>query len=119
MNGKILTLDKTPTGMQHLVDQANPRPQPKEENPGYPAGKCLKVRVVLDATDYYVPDGVGGFSPQPPFPFEFPLAYSEVREGTKVIGVIKHQDLRIMSTGLKTEAVDLPSWWERRDDGII
>ncbi len=108
--------------MQHLQDQANRGQQQQEAPPPFPEDKCVKVRVVLDATDYYVPDGAVGFDPQPPFVFRMPLAYSEIRTGGGIpvsVGIQRHDGMMIAGAGIKMEVVDLPTWWDKRDSGII
>ncbi len=116
---KIIGIGEAKTGMQHLMEQANqrPQPQPRERQTELPTDKCLKIRVILDATDYYVPLGGFGMNAEPPFQFRLPVAYSVIPQ--PVGGIQRHDLLEIYATGLKTEVVDLPKWWDRRDDGVI
>lgn len=111
---------KSSSGMAHLIEQANP---PSEQSareltePYLPPNKCLKVRVILDATDYYCEFNGFGQNTQPPFQFCMPVAYSLLPH--PVGGVQRHDSLEIFATGIRKEVVDLPEWWSRRDAGVI
>lgn len=117
---KVLSLHEAKTGIQYLAEQANP-PRPQEQPRGRevepPVNKCHKIRVILDSTDYFVPIGGFDMNRQPPFQFQMPVAYSVVPQ--PVGGIVRHDGLEIYATGLRTEFVDLPEWWSRRDDGVI
>ncbi len=120
--GKISTTPNT--GMRNLIEQAEGNGQPAADAiPQWPENKCLKVRCILEAVDYYIPNGDAGVAAdQPPyFPFGFAIGYSEVRDpGTsKIISIIKHEQKRFFQTGISAEIVNLPMWWAKRDDGII
>ncbi len=109
------------SGMAHLIKQANPERPP--EPPQWPADKCLKLRCLLETTEYYIPNGEAGIIDQAPyFPFGFAVGYSEVRAGVGspnvVVAIIKHIEKRFFQTGISTEVVDLPSWWDRRDSWL-
>jgi len=107
--------------MAHLIKEANPEPKQEEQKiHDFPKGKCLKLRCLLDATEYYVENGECGVSQEPPyFPWLIPVGYSAMFEAgtTKLISITKHVAKRFYQTGISTEVVDLPSWWEKRDNG--
>lgn len=117
---------KNAGGMAHLIEQANGGEREQKQRPGgqvipeWPKDKCLKMRCILEGIDYYIPDGQGGFMGDDPpyFPFAFPVGYSVVREGMKVVAIMKHSNKRFFQTGITTEIADLPDWWERRDSGM-
>lgn len=121
MQSKIQSISEAKTGMGHLIEQAHPKTQPKEVIPDFPEGKCLKMRCILEGVDYYIPNGEALFANEPPyFPFCFPVGYSVVvvmESGSKSapLAVIKHLEKRFFQTGISTEIVDLPAWWDRRD----
>lgn len=107
--------------MAHLLNEAHPepqtKPQPREVSFDI-AKKCLKVRVILDGAEFYVPlKGGFGINEQPPFQFRMPVAYSVLPQ--PVGGVQRHDLIEIFATGVRTEVVDLPTWWDHRDNGVI
>lgn len=106
---------ETISGMAHLINEANPKPQPKQSE--FPKGKCIKLRCILEGVDYFVPDGSCGIlSDEAPYcPWYIPLGYSAVGSAIKPDAIIKHVDKRFFQTGISTELVDLPAWWDRRD----
>ncbi len=116
---KIVGIGEAKTGMQVLQEQANPRPQPqpRESQSELPIDKCLKIRIILEATDYYTTLDGFGQNEKPPFQYLLPLAYSALPQ--PVGGIQRHEGLQIFATGLKFEVVDLPEWWARRDAGVI
>ena len=85
--------------------------------------RCVKIKVLLDGKEYYVP--VGDMKdvypvPTPPFPIHMAVAYSEIRDAKlEFVGVQKHSDLTIFGTGCVGEIVDHPSWWTKRDSNGI
>ncbi len=112
------------SGMAHLLNEAHPqKPQEKDlpKQQPFPKGKCLKLRCLLDTTDYYIENGECGVSNEPPyFPWLIPAGYSAVYEPgtTKLLAITKHVEKRFYQTGISTEVVDCPIWWERRNDGL-
>ena len=124
---KISKIGDHKTGIQYLQDEANGGKEEKKTQivpPTFPEGKCLKLRCILEGVDYYIPDGAAGIDPSPPYhPFGFNLGYSVVMEqgalaGKDPVAIIKHTEKRFFQTGVSTEIVDLPKWWDRRDGGI-
>lgn len=110
--------------MEHLIEQANGGHEERHNIPRWPKNKCLKVRCILGNLEYYVPEGNAGPDPQsPPYhPFTIPECYSVVKiedrgpiGPSKQVAIIKHTMVRLFQTGIETEVVDLPSWWDRRD----
>ncbi len=121
MPDKILHIDRSSGGMAHLVNEANPpKTQPKKQENAFPEGKCLKARCILEGVDYYIPNGEALFDGPPYHPFSFAVGYSAVQPPgeREPISIIKHLEKRFFQTGLSTEIVDLPGWWDRRDRGF-
>lgn len=112
--------DKILTGMAHLFNEANPQAQGKDSGPEFPKNKCTKVRCILEGVDYYVPgNNVGIMTEEPLCPWFFPLGYSAVSgpgaANFEPVAIIRHTEKRFFQTGVSTEIVDLPKWWENRD----
>ncbi len=107
-------------GFAHLAEQSNPKrttqPQPIDA-PEWPKDKVLKLRCILEGVDYYIPNGecMIDTAALPYCPFAFNLGYSVVRDGMKIISILKHHDKRFFQTGISTEVVNLPEWWADRD----
>lgn len=112
-----MRIDKINDGMAHLLNEANPQ-SPLVQ--AWPKGKCLKMRCILEGIDYYIPDGQAGILGEPPYhPFAFEVGYSECRDAMKIISITKHCEKRFFQTGISTEVVNLPNWWEKRDQGML
>ncbi len=119
-DSKILRIGEQ-GGMAHLQNEANPpKAKPKQDDPGFPEGKCLKARCILEGVDYYIPNGEALFDGPPYHPFSFAIGYSVLANPGSVVptAIIKHTEKRFFQTGFTTEIVDLPAWWNRRDQGV-
>ncbi len=119
MSNKIIPIN----GMTHLMDEANPKMEQKPVESIITDGTCLKLRCILESTDYYIPDGNAAIMMnEPPYhPFAFAFGYSECKDPAtgKVISVTKHLEKRFFQTGISTEIVKCPAWWAKRDEGMI
>jgi len=89
----------------------------QKQSQKYPAGKCGRVFIPLCGWDLYCDSPTMGAT-------QLGLLmvggiYSEVRDekGT-VVAIKKHEALQIVGTGILTETVDVPKWWDKREAGI-
>lgn len=124
MSAKISTMKGHGGGMGHLIDQAEGEQEIRGGGviPEWPKDKCVKLRCILEGVDYYIPNGSLGATNEPPYhPIAFDVGYSAVFSPANLIepvAINKHVQKRFYQTGIATEIVDLPKWWDRRDEGV-
>ena len=107
--------------MGHLLEQIGQAQNIQAQHvqpPPCPPGKCGKLTIPLNGKEYYT--DVPSIGPTQLGIVPGGKTYSEVRgvDG-KVVAIQKHEYVQFIGTGLVAELVDVPTWWEKRDSGLI
>ena len=103
-------------GIIGLSERARGTQQQAAQPVKMPDGTCVRVLVPLSAQEFFCDTAVN-ISPGVIQPVGG--VYSEVRIDGKVTAIKKHHDVAIVGTGVVMEHVATPSWWEKRNEGVV
>jgi len=133
---KIISIGSASAGLNQLLEKSAKAKETKII--GKKEETCLLLHVPFQNKSYFVPGDQNSLTISPAmfqkqmlpvFAYGVAVCYSEGKMPEQgCVGALsinggiliqRHEDLQISSTGIITETVKVPSWWSRRDEGVI